>query len=316
MKKSLIPILSVLFIISLDSCKKDSDSQPEEQQEVADTTRVVKTSYNHSTSSTTETMFFEYDKSGKIISLKDSADPSYYVTISYNGDEVTFQESPPKQGNYGYRAHYKLNGNRLPVQRITVEGMDAMSATYPRFEIHTDTCKYEYDAAGLLVKATGKGYDSTWSKNQASPYIRSIRKAYTTNYTNKDGKLMSVKTLGTEETIQTIGANTYTDAMNTEENYSFEYTKNYLNKSDSINAWLFVELDLLYSSKFPMIKYANLPDKMRHTTKSTDPATGDVYNNSDESYSVELEYLPSGYISSVKFTDGNYWDKTRITYNK
>ena len=104
--------------------------------------------------------------------------------------------------------------------------------------------------------------------------------------------------------------------MNNEENYSFEYTKNYLNKSDSINAWLFVELDLLYSSKFPMIKYDNLPDKMNHTTKSIDPATGDVYNNSDETYSVELEYLPSGYISSFKFIDGNYWDSTRIAYNK
>lgn len=315
MKRTLIPILSLLFIISLDSCKKDSDKQPEEPVS-GDTTRVVKMAYNHSSSSTTETAFFEYDKSGRIISLKDSADPDYYVTISYNGDEVTFQEAPPAPGNYSYRTHYKLNSDRLPVQRISVEGLDAMSATYPRYQIYTDTCRYEYDAAGLLVKATGKGYDSSWSNNQTINFS-STRKAYTINYTNKDGKLMSANINEVEESSLTMGADTYKGTtINTEDNYSFEYTKNYVNKADSINAWVLVELDLLYSAKFPMIKYAHLPDKMNRTLKRTNAENGDVISASDYSQTMELEYLPSGYVSSVTYNDANSWDKTRFTYNK
>lgn len=316
MKKSLIPILSLAFIISLDSCKKDSDNQPE-QQEVGDTTRVVKTSYNHSTSSTTETTYFEYDKSGRIISLKDSADPSYYITISYVGDEAIFQEAPAAPGNFNYSARYKLNSNRLPVQRITAENMDGMSTSTPRFQIHADTCRFEYDAAGLLIKATGTGYDSTWSNYSQSISFSSNRKAYTINYTNNDGKLMSVKISGVEESSHTqVGSNTYKSTTNTEENYSFEYTKNYANKADSINAWVFAELGSLYGEKIPAIKYANLPDKMNHSTKRTDVATGNVNTNTDDPQTRVLEYLPSGYISSITFSDGTYWDKTRFTYNK
>ncbi|OQP56839.1 hypothetical protein A3860_09655 [Niastella vici] len=316
MKRSLIPILSLLFIISLDSCKKDSDNQPEEQQ-LGDTTRVVKTNYNHSTSSTTETTFFEYDKSGRIISLKDSADPTYYITISYVGDEAIFQEAPADPGNFNYSARYKLNSNRLPIQRITAENMDGMSTANPRFQIHADTCKFEYDAAGLLVKATGTGYDTSWSKYSQAVYYSSNRKAYTINYTNQDGKLMAVKITGVEESSNTqVGANTYKSTSNTEENYSFEYTKNYGNKADSINAWVFAELGTLYGDKFPAIKYANLPDKMNHSTKRTDVATGVVNTYTDDPQTRELEYLPSGYISSITFSDGKYWDKTRFTYNK
>lgn len=317
MKKSLIPILSLLFIISLDSCKKDSDNPPQEQ-EVGDTTRVVKTTYNHSTSSTTETTFFEYDKSGRIISLKDSADPSYYITISYVGDEAIFQEAPATPGNFNYSARYKLNSNRLPVQRITAENMDGMSTANPRFQIHADTCKFEYDAAGLLLKATGTRYDTTWSHySQQQIYFSSNREVYTISYTNKDGKLMSAKIAGVEASSYTqVGGNTSKSATNNEENYSFEYTKNYANKADSINAWLYAELGTLYGDKFPAIKYANLPDKMNHSTKRTDVATGSETAYTDTPQTREVEYLPSGYISSITFSDGKYWDKTRFTYNK
>jgi hypothetical protein len=316
MKKSLIPILSLLFIISLDSCKKDSDNQPEEQV-VGDTTRVVKTNYSHSTSSTTETTFFEYDKSGRIISLKDSADPTYYITISYVGDEAIFQEAPATPGNFNYSARYKLNSNRLPIQRITAENMDGMSTAHPGFQIHADTCKFEYDAAGLLVKAAGTGYDTTWSKYDQSIYFSSKRKAYTIAYTNKDGKLMSAKITGVEESSNTqVGGSTYKSTTNTEENYSFEYTKNYANKADSINAWVYAELGTLYGDKFPTIKYANLPDKMNYSTKHTDVATGNENTYTDDPQTREVEYLASGYISSITFSDGKYWDKTRFTYNK
>jgi hypothetical protein len=317
MKKSLIPILSLLFIISLDSCKKDSDNQPQEQEEVRDTTRVVKANYSHSSSSYTETTFFEYDKSGRIISLKDSADPTYYVTISYVGDEAIFQEAPADPGNFNYSARYKLNGNRQPIQRITAENMDGMSTTNPRFQIHTDTCKFEYDAAGLLFKATGTGYDTTWSKYNQSIYFSSTRKAYTITYANKDGKLMSAKINGLEESSNTqVGGSTYKKTENTEDNYSFEYTKNYANKADSINAWVFAELGTLYGEKFPMIKYANLPDIMSRTTKRTDVATGSANSYTYNPQTRELEYLPSGYISSITFSDGKEWNKTRFTYNK
>lgn len=317
MKKTLIPVLSLAFIISLDSCKKDSDNQPE-QQEVGDTTRVVKTTYNHSSSSTTETMYYGYDKSGRIISIKDSADPTYYITITYTGDEAIFEEAPATPGNFNYSAKYKLNSNRLPVQRITAENMDGMSTSNPRFQIHADTCKFEYDAAGLLVKGTGTHYDTTWSHYSGSSIsYSSNRKAYSISYTNTNGKLMAVKITETEESSNTrVGDNTYKSSYNNEENYSFEYTKNYPNKADSINAWVFAELGTLYGDKWPTIKYANIADKMSHSTKRTDVATGNSNTYEEDPITMTLDYLPSGYISAITFSDGQYWDKTRFTYNK
>jgi hypothetical protein len=316
MKKTLIPVLSLAFIISLDSCKKDSDNPPQEQ-ELGDTTRVVKTSYNHSTSSTTETTYFEYDKSGRIISLKDSADPAYVITVSYVGDEVIYQEAPAAPGNFTYSARYKLNSKGLPVQRITAENMDGMSTTNPRFQIHTDTCKFEYDAAGLLVKANGTHFDTTWSNYGQGPSYSSSREVYTINYTNTNGKLMAFKINGTEESsnTQTSGI-TSKSTYSTEEDYAFEYTKNYPNKTDSINAWLFAERGLLYGDNWPTIKYANIPDKMTHITKSTNVTTGYTNTHEDTPLTMTLDYLPSGFVSAVTFSAGQYWDKTRLTYNK
>jgi hypothetical protein len=315
MKKSLIPILSLAFIISLDSCKKDSDNQ-----EAADTPRVVKTYYNHYSSSTIETTLFEYDKSGRIISLRDSADPSDYVTISYVGDEAIFEDAPAAPGNFNYSARYKLNSDGLPVQRISAENMDGMSATNPRFQIHTDTCRFEYDAAGLLIKAAGTGYDTSWSKYSQSIYINSNREAYTINYTNQDGKLMSAQINGVQQSSNTTnnqaGVNTYNNTTKSEEIYSFEYTKNYANKADKINAWVFAELGTLYGEKFPAIKYASLPDKMNHSIKSVNVVTGFENGYTYDPQTRELEYLPSGYVSSITFSSGNGWDKTTFIYNK
>ena len=318
MKKSLIPILSLAFIISLDSCKKDSDNNQPEKQEVRDTTRVIRTDYTHSSDPTIETALFEYDKSGRLISLKYPKNPNADVTISYEGDEAIWQEAPAAPGNFNYSARYKLNSNRLPVQRIAAESMDGMSTSTPRFQIHTDTCKFEYDASGLLVKATGTGYDTSWAKySDQTISFSSGRKAYTITYTNKDGKLMSAQINGVEESSNTqVGANTYKKAYTTEENYSFEYTKNYANKADSINAWVFAELATLYGTKFPAIKYANLPDKMNYSSKRTNVATGSVNVYTDMPQTREIEYLPSGYVSSITFTEGTDWDKTKFTYNK
>jgi hypothetical protein len=317
MKKSLIPILSLLFIISLDSCKKDSDNQPPEQQ-VGDTTRVIKATYTYEGSSTIETIFFEYDKSGRIISLKDSADPGNYVTISYVGDEAIFEDAPATPGNFNYSARYKLNSNRLPVHRITAEKMDGMSTSTPRFQIYTDTCKFEYDAAGLLVKAAGTGYDSSWANyTQSGVYFSSTRKAYTINYTNKDGKLMSFKINGTEAFTSTrVGGSTNKSAESTEENYSFEYTKNYANKVDSINAWVFCEVGTLYGKKFPTIKYGYLHDTMNYSIKRKDLSTGIEYPYTDAPKTRTLEYLPSGYVSSITYSTSKGWNRTTFTYNK
>lgn len=310
MKKSLIPILSLGFIISLDSCKKDSDKQPEEQ------TRVVKASYTHSSSSTIETTFFEYDNSGRIISLKDSADPSYYLTISYNGDEAFMQEPPPAPGNFNYSVRYKLNSDRLPVQRISAENMDGMSKPNPSFQIHTDTCKFEYDAAGLLVKATGTGYDTSWSKYDQSINFSSNREAYNINYTNTDGKLMACKISGVSVSKHTNNTSTYNSTSNFEENYLFEYTKNYVNKADNINAWVYAEVGSLYGEKFPAIKYAYVHDKMTRSIKSTNLVTGEENSYTYTPQNRTIDYLPSGYVSAITYNNGNGWNKTTFTYNK
>ncbi|MBO9204723.1 MULTISPECIES: hypothetical protein [Niastella] len=314
MKKLLIPIVSLLFIISLDSCKKDSDNQSEQQQPVGDTTRVVKTIYTHSSSSSTpETTYYEYDKSGRIVALKDSADATYYFNISYSGDEAIIQQSPAEPGNFSFTARYKLNSNRLPVQRIGVEYMNEMTATYPTFQVHADTTNYEYNAAGLLVKATGNHFDTTWRTSS----VASTRRPYTISYTNQDGKLMAIKITAVEYYGYTqTGGTPNKSTVNIEENYSFEYTKNYPNKVDSINAWLFVEAGVLYGDNAPTIKYAYLHDKMNHSTKRTYVESGYVSNDTDDPQTRTIEYFPSGYVSSVTFGDGTYWDKTGFFYNK
>jgi hypothetical protein len=315
MKKSLIPILSLLFIISLDSCKKDSDKQPEEEPEVADTTRVVKIHNSYSGGSDTYTTIFEYDQSGRIIKIKDSSNGAEYFTISYNGDEATFKETPSSP-NFHHMVRYKLNSNHQPAQRISVESSQYVGAPASQYAIFTDTLRYEYDAAGLLVKATGAGYDSTWNNYSGTTY-RVNHKVYTYTYTNKDSKLMSAKSSGLEDERITNSGGTSKSATQTDVSYTFEYTKNYANKADVKNAWVFAELDLLYAYQYPMIKgYANFPDKIVHSSKRTDLASGNVYGVSEVTSSFELEYTPAGYISTFTTKDGSKWDKYLFTYNK
>ncbi|OQP54318.1 hypothetical protein A4H97_22810 [Niastella yeongjuensis] len=316
MKKLLIPIVSLLFIISLDSCKKDSDSNSDQQQPVGDTTRVVKTIVtDNSSNSTPETTYYEYDKSGRIVSLKDSSDPSYYFTFTYSGDEVTVEESPAVQGNFNFKARYKLNSKGLPVQRIGVEYMDEMKEANPIYDVHVDTTNFEYDAAGLLVKATGFQYDTTWRTSSAA----ATRKPYTIAYTNQNGKLMAMKRTSVEyySYKNTVSGQPGGFTTNVEENYAFEYANNYPNKVDSINAWLYYEAGSLYSNYAPTIKYAYLFDKMTHTTKRTQVEDGYVSNDEDDPQTRVIEYFQSGFVSSVTDNYGTTeWEKTRFTYNK
>ena len=92
--------------------------------------------------------------------------------------------------------------------------------------------------------------------------------------------------------------------------------KNYTNKADSINAWVLGELDVLYSSDYPMMKYANLPDKMTFTEKETNLSTGDVNPLADRTTAIELEFTPTGFVSTANYISNNTSHKYSFTYNK
>ncbi len=152
---------------------------------------------------------------------------------------------------------------------------DPQTAYYSEYK---DTLRYEYDGAGLLVKATGGAYDSSWSNYQSGSY-GSERRSYTHTYTNKDGKLMSFKVNAlTSSSAHWNNTNTYNSKTKTDGTYTFEYNKNFANKTNDKNAWILVELEVfLFNYKYPLIKtYSTLPDKFSYASRTTDAETGDL----------------------------------------
>ncbi len=302
MKKLLIPILSLSFIVSLNSCNKDSDDpQPEE-----DTTRIEKLNYTYSGGSDFTTMLLEYDDQGRVTKLKDSSNPNYYISLTYNGDEVVWNDKTEEIGaNDTYIVRYRLNSNYQPVQRISVEinnSMDDPQNTY--YSEYKDTLKYEYDAAGLLLKATGGSYDSSWSITRREVMVLLVNLIRNT-YTNKDGKLMSFKVSALQASNSFWDNNPYKENTKTEGTFTFEYNKNFANKTNDKNAWILAEKEvLMFDYKYPLIKtYSTLPDKFSYTGTTTDAQTGDLKNESKDEGALEAGISPSGLVSTAKFLE-------------
>lgn len=319
MKKLLVPVLFLFPFILLYSCKKDSASNSDNNNN-SDSPRLVKLQMSSSSNSYTPVVF-NYDQSGRIVSIADSAKPTQpFITISYTTDAATITQIATTSVNYQlYKSSYKLNSNNQPVQRIRYDSSNALASSYPQLEVSKDTCKYEYDAAGLLLKATGTHYDSSWY-NFNVVEITVERKAYTRNYTNNAGMLMSSKSTSTGFVNYTRGAAaTIKTNKNIEENYSFQYTNHNSNKTDFVNAWIFAELGLLYTVDYPLIKtYAYYPDKISYSTTSTNADNGQFLSTSTANYTNTLEYTSSGYIAAYTQTEGSgsYWDKFKFIYDK
>ncbi len=61
---------------------------------------------------------------------------------------------------------------------------------------------------------------------------------YTNNYTNSNGKLMSIKIDAVENYNSTYAGNVSSSTTTHDDSYSFEYNKDYANKVDVKNAWV------------------------------------------------------------------------------
>lgn len=144
MKKALL-MLSVISMLIVASCKKETPKEDETKETCQMTSATVKSSYNGNQSSYTDS--HTYDEKGRITKVKDTY--GYETNYSYSNTQI-IEESPLHDGSYS-KSIYQLDASGKIVSA-------AMQYTYNgNNEIYS--LKYFYNSDGYLSE-TQDTYDS------------------------------------------------------------------------------------------------------------------------------------------------------------
>jgi YD repeat-containing protein len=207
------------------------------------------------------------DPAGKIRQISSKLDNAPSPEILYN---ILYNSNSPNEiivavpaivtnGNeITDTTHLFLDGNNRVTKRIRL----AFETYYapqnlPKRTYTFDTTTYEYDGAGLLIKETRGGIDSTWF-NPGTVETTNTRTTGESTYTNTNGDLKLVISLTHTTTITRAGSNTFIDIHGSKGNLSFQYVQLYPNKTDFKNAAVLNQLELF--GDLPMNKnYQHLP---------------------------------------------------------
>lgn len=300
-----IPVL-VLAVVAL-SCRKEK-----KQVNPADV-RLLRT--ESVTAGITHKRNFEYDASGRIIGVthqENNKAPVPYLTITYNGNEVTLT-GPVFGPAFIDETKLTLDAEKRVVKKTKYSYLEfGPPVTNPQRTYIYDTLVYEYDAAGLLKKATGNIYDSTWY-NPGQPTIALTRSSVVVNYTNTNGNLATINKITTEtgNSWQVGGPAPQGATTTREENVVFQYNRVYANATDFTNAAILNEIELFNLSPLNK-KYANLPEKATISSVTRDQAGNTIFSSNDVT-NVTLGYNSYGFLSSLLQASGT--EPVRFIYN-
>ena len=287
MKKTLYFLVLLVVLIA---CKKDNDNRSE--------TRLVKKTNNDGNAGEV----FKYDASGRIFGKADLKTNEMVATISYNGNEAIILRSHSNAGviiENEVRISFDSEGK--PISRILRASLEYISPNVPpQRDYVNDTLLYEYDAQGLLKRTVGRSFDSTWF-NPNDLEIQSHRTESITTYTVSGGNVSGSVQVSSIGGMHWFRGTEFKYFENIEDTYSYEYSKQYPNKTDFSNGALLNEFEV---TPFLLNKnYKNMPDKITRTKISRDKngVTMSTYNSVLD---FTLEYDSKGYLSGIKNNAG------------
>ena len=262
MKKYSTLVGPIIFcLVSTSACKKDKPVvNPDEVRLTGLDTKV-----NGGTS--TLHISFVYDPNGKIRQITSRLDNAASPNILYN---VLYNANNPNEIVVAVPAIVTIGNEITDTTRLFVDGNNMVTKkirfafegykapqNLPKRTYTFDTTTYEYDGAGLLIKETRGGIDSTWF-NPGIVETTNIRTTGESAYTNTNGDLKKVISLNHTTTTTRVGSNTIIEIRGSSSNFSLQYNQLYPNKTDFKNAAVLNQLNLF--AGLPMNKnYQHLP---------------------------------------------------------
>jgi hypothetical protein len=314
--RKLLTLLTLPVI--LFACKKDKGG--------VDTTdvRILKVIDTDIASGNTSTAIFDYDQSGKItkVSATYNGNTNVVAEITYQGPDIIITPMAIHNGSLDatYETRYTVDPTGKPLKRIVSNMYSINDPSQPQKTFEKDTAIFEYNSAGVLSKMTGGHLDSTWY-NPGVPQIMSSYSSSVANFTQAGNDLAQIIRNVTKVNRTKNGAAPFvTSSSATEEKYTYEYSKGYVNKTDFSNAVVFSEFSSLTSSDWPMQQtYAHIPDKVTGTAVERELPAGNIISNDTwTQQATKVGYNSFGFISTIDidFGAGAGKAKKEIIYNK
>jgi hypothetical protein len=153
-------ILSLLFLVLLNSCKKDDSIEP-----IAVSKKLVKMSFADPASTP---YVIEYDAQGRVSRIQEDDDE--IITLTYNGNEVKVKAFRTSENREVFSFAGTLNAKGYLVQGTAISQYNISTVT-------GQTITYEYNQDGYMTKktiATSQGdvyvYEYTYSKGNMTAY--------------------------------------------------------------------------------------------------------------------------------------------------
>ena len=288
--------LLTFVLLSFFSCKKSIDHGETKLL------RTESTDYNGSVLHTE----YAYDNAGRITTItqyQNGGQPVVAVTITYNGNEVTLLSHPDIDPLYDQttEVHLSLDATGKMLKRIEYTHRVAKSGPAQPAERFTyDTLACEYNAAGLIDKATRNSYDSTWVN---STYNTVTHLTSSTIYTNDDGNLTASDEYAVYPRITRNGATTTVSGGSSEYHHVFHYAKSFPNHADFKNVAVLNEYAFYYDV-FLNANYKNMPDQVIINNTDKD-INGSVIFAGNATIDMERTYNSDGLLSAVNIPPGN-----------
>lgn len=296
-------VLSFLFI----SCKKTKD---------VNTAEVRLTAIETISAGQVSSIHIEYnnDRVSRISSSANNAAPVTMFTVSYNSNEAVLALPAISNGlsTVTDTTRFILDAAGRVIKKMRYS-YNEFNANDPQRTFIYDTTVYEYDAIGLLKKETRSGWDSTWFNPASGLQIITVRTTGTVAYTNSNGNLASASEVSDRDFSTKQGSRAVTTARHTVVTTTYQYNKNYANKTDFTNAFIINELNAFAGAPLNSL-YASLPDKFSTSILETDNNGAAIYSNTVQAENI-LTYNSYGFASG-KTEATAPGTKTTYVYNK
>ncbi|ANE52134.1 hypothetical protein [Flavisolibacter tropicus] len=303
-------LLLISCTVLLSNCKKDKEDINTDEVRL----QAVETKQSNGD---IHKLFFDYDANGRIIKIRSGRNnetPTTNFIITYSGNEILIPVtvSDDELNTIKDTIRLLLNADQQVIKRMYhgFHEFKAPTFTPQRTNIY-DTTTYSYDAAGLVKQETHGGLDTSWY-NPGVETIMVSRTAGFTNYSIKDGNIISTKKEVTSSGYAKQGGIVSTGKSSNETTHAFEYAKAYPNKIDFKNAAILNELQLV----FPPINknLRNVPEKIL-VTDITKNGNGNITSSNSFTINQELSYNKYGFVN-IRFDPASPTLKTTYVYNK
>jgi YD repeat-containing protein len=286
----------ILALLVFFSCKKSKDTDAIRLRTVESIDYMGNAVYTK----------YSYDHQGRITSItenKANEQPVTLATISYNGNEAVLLSSyddPSYKQTKELRLTLDATGKLLKRIEYTYRVNKAFLIK-PAEEFRYDTMAYEYDAAGLLKKATGNRQDSAWLQPDHTVKRQFIS---TINYTNSGNNITAMDEYVTYPYATTLGGVTTISGGSSEYHRVFNYTKAFPNGADFKNAAVLNEYKFYFYEPPLNSNYKNMPDQIGINNIDKD-LNGTVIFTGKGTVDVERIYNPKGLQSTINLLSGN-----------